>query len=68
MSQRPVLNRWVPRRALAVVREHGDRVECIALVPWLVPQLLEHIAGYWTGDFAPHATPASAVLDSIATR
>jgi hypothetical protein len=64
MSQRVVLGAHT-RRPIAVVREHGSRVECIALAPWLVPQTLEHLAGYWLGDFAPHASPESAVTDSL---
>lgn len=64
MSQRVVLGGY-SQQPIAVVREHGPRVEIIGLRPWVVPYTLEHIAGYWLGDFASHASPARSVLESF---
>lgn len=51
-------------RPICAARVIGDRVECVGLVEWLVPQTLDHIGDYWLGHFGEHgqATPASSVL------
>jgi hypothetical protein len=53
------------RNIVGLAVTSGDRVECIAIAPWLYRVTLEHIMGYWEGDFARHATPARAVLESF---
>jgi hypothetical protein len=65
VSQRAVLGPHT-RSVIAVVREHGTRVEILALAPWVVPQALDHIAYYWLGEFAPHSTPQTSVLGMFA--
>lgn len=64
MSQRAVLGLHT-RRPIAVVREHGSRVELIALERWVAELALEHTQEYWLGNFAPHSTPESSMLESF---
>lgn len=65
MSQRVSLG-LSSRAPVAVVREHGSRVECIALASWVVPRLLEDVGSLWVDyDHWSHQSPERTVLYSL---
>lgn len=61
MSQRAVIGPH-SHLPIAVVREHGSRVECVSIAPWFNHSILDHLSGFWAGDWGEHASPEQSAL------
>jgi hypothetical protein len=66
MSQRALLGSHTGK-VIGVVRQHGTRVECFGLEPWLVPQMLGWLSDYWTNGETTSVLykPQNIVLESV---